>query len=352
VPILSEKHPELLNEWHPYMNLPLTTNRYVDSRQQKIWWVCKKNPTHVFRSTLNSKIASKKGGCRYCSGKAVLREDSLSKNHPDIAAEWHLVKNKPQFPYEFLPRSNARVWWKCPKGEDHEWSAKIDERTRENGGNTCPFCAGRKLSVTNSLAVKNPELAKQFNERKNECKAEHVLPSDNSKKMWWVCPRNPNHEWAQHVSVRYKGSGCPLCKNKWETAATNAIEEILPRKARIERQHPLGGFFFDIRIDIEREKYLIELDGEQHYEDKPHWEHLLIDQQARDKEKTEIAKDRGFSFGRIPYWVRPKEIRTELCNLLAKEPTFPSVPRAADRETQNLPVLSEKGRLWIPWLEE
>ena len=110
------------------------------------------------------------------------------------------------------------------------------------------------------------------------------------KKMWWVCSENPNHEWMQFVAIRHnQGSCCPHCKNKWETEATNTIEEILLRKATTKPQYPLENFFFDIRIDFGREKYLIELDGEQHYEDKPHWGHLLKGQQYRDKKKTKIS---------------------------------------------------------------
>ncbi len=357
MPKLSETHPELIDEWHPYLNLPLKPNGYINARKQKIWWVCKKNPEHVFRSTLSSKTASKAGGCRYCSGKEVLKKDSLSKIHPDIAIEWHLEKNNYQYPSEFSPGSNKKVWWKCPEGNDHEWPAVIYERTRKKRRNTCPFCAGRKLSVTNSLAAKNPGLAKQFNERKNKCKPEHVIASKKgkkSKKMWWVCSENPNHEWVQFVAIRHnQGSGCPHCKNKWETEAINTIEEILSRRATTKPQYRLENFFFDIRIDFGREKYLIELDGEQHYEDKPHWGHLLKEQQYRDKKKTKIAKDKGFSFGRIPYWVKSrKEIQIELCNVLGKEPTFPPVPHAKDKKIKKRPVLSEKGRFWLPLFEE
>ena len=143
------------------------------------------------------------------------------------------------------------------------------------------------------------------------------------------------------------------CKNKWETATANTIEGILPRKAKTERQFRLGNFFFDIWINIEGDEYLIELDGQQHYEDKPHWGHRLKAQKERDREKTEIAKGNGFSFGRIPYWVKSrKEIQIELCNLLGREPTFPSVPRTEDKIIKKKPVRSDMGRFWLPLLKK
>jgi hypothetical protein len=38
--------------------------------------------------------------------------------------------------------SNKKVWWKCPAGEDHEWIAIVNDRTKEHGTG-CPACGGR-----------------------------------------------------------------------------------------------------------------------------------------------------------------------------------------------------------------
>ncbi|EDN67547.1 gp148 [Beggiatoa sp. PS] len=34
--------------------------------------------------------------------------------------------------------SNKKVWWKCDKGDDHEWKTSLYNRTGERQG--CPFC--------------------------------------------------------------------------------------------------------------------------------------------------------------------------------------------------------------------
>jgi hypothetical protein len=60
VPILSKRYPELLNEWHPYMNLPLATNGNFHSKKQKIWWVCKKTPRMFFGQRSAQKSLQKK----------------------------------------------------------------------------------------------------------------------------------------------------------------------------------------------------------------------------------------------------------------------------------------------------
>jgi len=64
------------------------------------------------------------------------------------------------------------------------------------------------------LADAHPELAKQWHSSKNG----DLTPSDvtcgSSRKVWWVCPTNPKHEWNTRVNNRVKGRGCPFCAGK------------------------------------------------------------------------------------------------------------------------------------------
>ena len=360
--ILTQKHPDLIKEWHDYLNLPRTPDKNIIRKKDKIWWLCKENKNHIFSTTLESKLGSRSGGCPYCSGKKVLPDESLSKTHREIAAEWHLKKNSNEYPYEYSYGSTKKKWWKCGEGEDHEWEASIQSRTLKKARDSnCPCCANRQLSVTNSLEVKNPKLAKQFNAEKNKMNACDVIASRKSngnKKMWWICSENPNHEWLQNVAVCHnQNSGCPHCKNKWESQTTKIIEEIISRnaKASIKSQHKLGKFFFDVRIDLERNaraegEFLIELDGEQHYKDMPHWGHLLREQHLTDTKKTNLAKEKNFIFGRIPYWVKTKKaIEEEFFNILGKDPTYSDVPNDQKKKIQ--PDLSISGKKWKKFFE-
>ena len=83
---------------------------------------------------------------------------SLAETHPEVAKQWHPTKNGDLSPKDFTPGSGKKVWWKCDKGEDHEWRTKIIKRTY---GGKCPICSGRKIVKSNSLATVNPELSKQ-----------------------------------------------------------------------------------------------------------------------------------------------------------------------------------------------
>ena len=63
---------------------------------------------------------------------------TLDITNPEIAAEWHPTKNGDLKPSEFSYGSGKVVWWKCPKGGDHEWEATIYNRTMQ--GAKCSKC--------------------------------------------------------------------------------------------------------------------------------------------------------------------------------------------------------------------
>ncbi len=66
---------------------------------------------------------------------------SLKNLYPKIAEEWHPTKNGDLKPENFTRSSHTKVWWICPKEEDHEWKAEVKARYKGSG---CPFCARRR----------------------------------------------------------------------------------------------------------------------------------------------------------------------------------------------------------------
>jgi len=64
--------------------------------------------------------------------------NSLANLFHEIATEWHPTKNGDLTPDQIVAGSRKKVWWKCPKGPDHEWSARLDHRTGIQSD--CPFC--------------------------------------------------------------------------------------------------------------------------------------------------------------------------------------------------------------------
>ncbi len=53
---------------------------------------------------------------------------SLSDVNPELAKQWHPDKNGDLTPYDVLPGSNVKVWWKCPVDDEHVWENDVRHR--------------------------------------------------------------------------------------------------------------------------------------------------------------------------------------------------------------------------------
>jgi len=77
----------------------------------------------------------------------------LSTN-PDLAEQWHPILNGDLTAYNLTSGSSRKnIWWKCHKGEDHEWRTSVDNRSK---GSNCPFCtltpqSKQELTITFEL---------------------------------------------------------------------------------------------------------------------------------------------------------------------------------------------------------
>jgi len=131
-------------------------------------------------------------------------------SYSHLVKEWHPTKNGDLSPNATTVGSGKKVWWKCPKGEDHEWEAAIRHRTSNNSG--CPFCSGNRISKDNNLEAKFPQLAMEWHTTKNgKITPYDVMPGTRTK-VWWLC--QDSHEWQCSIAKRTsRGQSCPLCKN-------------------------------------------------------------------------------------------------------------------------------------------
>ena len=66
--------------------------------------------------------------------------------------------------------------------------------------------------MTNSLASKYPELAKEWCYEKNESLTPDKITYGSSKMVWWVCPNDPSHLYKASPNDRtYSHRSCPYC---------------------------------------------------------------------------------------------------------------------------------------------
>src|SRR5215471_6967607 len=149
---LSVTHPELASEWHPTKNGDLTPAKVVAGSHNNVWWKCPNGPDHEWQAKPSARTRKRGGtGCPFCANQKVSITNCLATTHPELAAEWHPTKNQPLSANDVIAGSHRLAWWKCPKGEGHEWQATLIARSI---GGKCQICC----SLTNT----HPELAKEW----------------------------------------------------------------------------------------------------------------------------------------------------------------------------------------------
>lgn len=186
---LTDQAPEIAAEWHPTKNGKHKASDFMRASGKRAWWLCKTckyswNCAISDRTTLDS-------GCPACyhakmqyahdhpkpyvKKEIVLGEKrkisrawyektsnedfkSIVQTNLSVARQWHPTKNGKWTAFDFAKGSDVVAWWKCKKGPDHEWQAVISSRTTRRSG--CPFCGGKRVSVTNSLKKTFPQIAK------------------------------------------------------------------------------------------------------------------------------------------------------------------------------------------------
>ena len=143
-------------------------------------------------------------------------QPSLNEIYPDRVAQlWDSSISQPADPRTISLQSSKKVGWKCSSC-GHQWRASPNSITRAwvIGRRGCKACAGQIASGLNNLAAKYPEIAAEWNSEKNGDLKPSDLTSSSGRKVWWLCKKNPAHEWQATPNKRSSGRGCPFCSSR------------------------------------------------------------------------------------------------------------------------------------------
>lgn len=254
---LSSKNPNLAKEWD-YEKNDVTPDTIGAFSNKKVWWKCSKG--HSWQAPVNNRSAGR--GCPYCSNKKVLYGyNDLVSTNPKLAAEFDLVKNAPLMPKDIFSNTNKKLWWKCEQG--HSWCVTPNNRISK-GLTGCPYCSRRfAVSGQNDLTITHPDIANQFDQRKNLPLSPDNLLYGSNKQVWWKCDKG--HSWQARVVARTKennATGCPICWSK--TFVSKAEEELL---AYVQSLVPAVGTYkglqnvFEVDVYVPNKKVAIEFNG-------------------------------------------------------------------------------------------
>ena len=287
---LATTHPELAKQWHPTLNGKLTPYNVKAGVFKKVWWKCPEGEDHEWKARIGNRT-NHNSGCAVCSGHKVVKSNCLATTHPELAKEWHPTKNGNITPYDVKSTDQKKVWWKCPKGDDHEWLAMPGNRGGKGSG--CSVCANITVVLSNCLATTHPELAKEWHPTKNGNLTPFDVSSGSNKKIWWKCNYGDDHEWVSRTADRADNHNCPYCtltpQSKQELTITFELIKLFKSIDPKGLKTKLEGRLRAIDIFIPKLNLCVEFDG-------AYWHK---DDRQKDKIKSEMVLDKGFKLIRV-----------------------------------------------------
>ena len=355
---LATTHPELAAEWHPTKNNELKPTDIVAGCMKKVWWYLPYNDPHTgkfynfeWQATVNSRTQG--SGCPYLSGKSIWKGyNDLATKNPELAKEWHPIKNGNLTPSDIQPQSSIKVWWYLPyndiKTGKHfvfEWQATVSHRSNGSG---CPYLTNDAVwAGYNDLATTHPQLAAEWHSIKNGVLKPTDVTAGSEKKVWWVLhyndPKTGEHhdyEWQATVYNRVKGKGCPYIKSsKTEMLICNFLKAENMSFDVEWKMKTNSKQLFRFDIFISPHKLMIECDGEQHFRPIKHFggTKKFNQRKINDNIKNDFCKSQNIPLLRIPYiydpvvdkdkiekfvldFIQTKQVPQEIIEFYAKHP--------------------------------
>ncbi len=221
---LAHLFPDVAQEWDQTRN-PFPPSHVRPGSNRKIWWLCENG--HSWLTT--PWVRTRGHGCAACKGMIATQTDNLASDRPDLLPSWHFVRNQSELglaPTGITSQSNKVVWWICPEDHRHDYTATPASRFRGTG---CPYCAGKRVNESNSIAGTRPVLAAEWDPANTKRPDQVSVGSDF--RAAWICRKDDSHRWMAAVSSRpANGAGCPFCSGRRPTEATR-LEVSLPALA-------------------------------------------------------------------------------------------------------------------------
>ena len=343
---LAEARPDLAKEWNYEKNGDLRPEDVGHRSDKKVWWICPydvpddypveslrgKHFDFEWKAAIGNRTGNQRLGCPYLSGQAVWPGfNDLQTVNPELARQWHPIKNGGLKPTQVTVNSNKKVWWYLPydvpndysikslrgKRFDFEWQAKICNR---NNGSNCPYLVGKAIwTGFNDLATTSPTIAAQWHPTKNDGLKPTQVTANSDKKVWWFLSyddhrtgRHFDFEWQARIVDRTtnKYTGCPyLTIYKGEKYIKKYLQKNNTAYYMQQKFSDLFGtgnrlLSYDFAIPDAKYRFiLIEYNGIQHYEVNDYFggEAAFKKQQEHDRRKREYAKQHGYKLITIKY---------------------------------------------------
>ena len=180
---LEAMYPEVLAEWDYEKNNKkgIYPSKISYMSNEKVWWKMdyidpETNKTFVFEwdaSPYNKVILGHM--CPYLCGQKVHPEfKSLVAKYPDLAKEWHPIKNGNVLPTQVPWGTRKKYWWKIEvDGKTYEWRASVSKRII---GQTHPDLSESHLEKIVQTILENNNLKFQRDKSIEGCMSDTKRP--------------------------------------------------------------------------------------------------------------------------------------------------------------------------------
>lgn len=253
------ENDDLMKEWDYEKNKNLDPKTITNGSSKKAWWICPKG--HSYYTKISNRTKSKATGCPVCAGRKIiigindLETWCKNNNRLDLIREFDKEKNNFTM-QDISSGSGKKVWWICPEG--HSYQTYLTHRTRMNTG--CGICSHKKFQEgVNDLLTTHPEIAKEWDYKKNKISPSEVMAGSNNKKYWFICPKG--HSYKTTLLGRKHGTNCPICNQEHHISFPEKailyylkqyIKNIVPNyKLKKQNNKEIDIYLPDFKIGIE-----------------------------------------------------------------------------------------------------
>ena len=200
---LFRKAPWAAAQWDYLANAALgTPDTVVANSNTPAGWHCQVCG-HKWVVSPSNRV-KRQTGCPKCAPKGtIIKHPTFAECQHPLLKEWDHKRNEACgiFPHNTTLRSCKQIFWlcnKCPAGQEHSWSTRASNRTsRLRSG--CPVCAGYVACRCNSLEALFPEIAAEWDRKKNKGQPSDYTAGSGRLAWWWTPQRG---SWQAGIQSR------------------------------------------------------------------------------------------------------------------------------------------------------
>jgi very-short-patch-repair endonuclease len=195
--------PVIACQWHPTKNGDVSPKHLPPQSNKEFWWTCEFG--HEWKAAVSSRH---RANCPKCYKQSHYKKPNVKLKTSRISMELYEFQENYHEYLNLYINSTKKVKWKCSDCGDI-WENTIRKRTAENQG--CPYCGEKKVAPSkwNALSTKFPNLAKEWDFKKNKNGPDEEL-SGSHHKAWWTCSRG--HSWQCEIRQRtVQKTSCRFC---------------------------------------------------------------------------------------------------------------------------------------------